>query len=537
MHKRKVWFLILGGIILLIAGALVGWLDISGFLPWQSGNYADPQGRFTMRIDPSWEQVKTDGSYTQFKIPEPSMHMYVFVLKSSTIKDSFYQAFMIAAFDPGLLTGAKVVSIGDWQASNIADPTGLHYGLASQIVEENAYVVLVKAEKPGIDIENAPVMRALASFKIAGQQEVVIKSYSDVEAMIQKQVDSLAGSVSVAVVYKDKIVYTYAYGQANPVDGTRADTQTIYMFGSMTKPFTATALMRLVEQGKVDLDAWPGEYIPEFPKRWNVTVRQLLTHSACMPDNRRLTLGLIAKPGETFEPLKEVFNAYVKDYPDLVCEPGKSSQYANTHFLALARIIEEVSGEPYNTYVVDHILTPLAMKSTRFQITEANNRYAKGQYPADQTDKLVAEVSEYRGADQGDLILQKGASFSTLDDYRVLPPWGGLRGIPSDIAHFLEIHMNGGRYGDIQVLKPETVAAMQKIQTSIDGSPLGFGLGWWFGKDDFGKYSYYDGSAEGFENTLRIYPDLELGVVVMGNISGYQKDRIAEGLVSAWTHK
>ena len=97
--------------------------------------------------------------------------------------------------------------------------------------------------------------------------------------------------------------------------------------------------------------------------------------------------------------------------------------------------------------------------------------------------------------------------------------------------------LNKGRYGDIQILKPETVVAMQKIQSSIDGSPLDFGLGWWFGKDDFGKYSYHDGTAEGFENTLRIYPDLHLGVVVMGNISGYQKDRIVKGLVSAWTHK
>ena len=103
-----------------------------------------------------------------------------------------------------------------------------------------------------------------------------------------------------------------------------------------------------------------------FQKRWNVTVRQLLDHSACMPDSERLTHGLIAKPGESFAPLEEIFTTYVKDYPDLVCEPGKVSKYANPHYLALARIIEEVSGEPYETYVVDHILTPLAMESTQF---------------------------------------------------------------------------------------------------------------------------------------------------------------------------
>jgi len=99
------------------------------------------------------------------------------------------------------------------------------------------------------------------------------------------------------VVRQDEIVYTYAYGKANPLNGVAADTQTTYHFGSMTKPFTATALMRLVELGKVDLDAWPEKYILEYPKRWNVTVRQLLDHSACMPDDPLKTDGLIARRG------------------------------------------------------------------------------------------------------------------------------------------------------------------------------------------------------------------------------------------------
>ena len=68
-----------------------------GRLPWQSGNlYEDPQGRFTMEVDPSWEQVETDGRYTQFKVPNPPMNMYLLVLKASTIEDAFSQAFETA---------------------------------------------------------------------------------------------------------------------------------------------------------------------------------------------------------------------------------------------------------------------------------------------------------------------------------------------------------------------------------------------------------------------------------------------------------
>ena len=541
MNKRKRWFWIIGVFVLIIAGLFVGGLGMSGLLPGQGGElYTDPQGRYTMEVDPSWEQVETGGRYAQFKIADPPINMYVLVLEAGTIDDAFSRAFEVLGFDLQILKGGGFANFDDWQAYTQMDAAELNYGLVGQIVGENAYVLVVKADKPGVSPENAAVMRALTSLKIAGKDEVdeiAIESYADLEAMVQKQVDSLAGSVSIAAVHQDEIVYTYVYGEANPVKGIPADTQTIYRYGSMTKPFTASALMQLVEQGLVDLDAWPGEYIPEFPERWKVTVRQLLDHSACMPDNDRLTTGLIAQRGESFAPLEEIYTAYVKDNHDLVCEPGKYSNYANSHYLALARIIEEVSGETYETYVVDHLLTPLVMKSTNFQLVEAEERYAKGQYPATKTDGLIAQLNEYRGPGQEDLILQKGESFSTLDDFRPLPPWGGLLGTPSDLTHFLQMHLNGGRYGDNQILKLETVAAMQEMQSANDGSPLGFGLSWWIGRGEFGDVYYHGGGGATIETTMRFYPGLDLGVVVMGSVNGYQAERIAEGLVSAWMHE
>jgi CubicO group peptidase (beta-lactamase class C family) len=538
MNKRKVWFLILCGIILFIAGGFVGWLDMSSLLPWQSGNlYEDPQGRFTMKIDPSWEQVKTDGSYGAYRMPNPPMHMYLLAFKASTIDDAYSQALQILGFDQGILIGGGKTSLGDWQAYGKEDATGLTTGLAGQIVGDNAYIMVVKGDKPGIVAENPATLRALKSIKILGQKKVAIESYAGLEALVRQQVDRLAGSVSVSVVHQEKIVYTYAYGKANPLNGVAADTQTIYHFGSMTKPVTATALMQLVEQGKVDLDAWPGKYIPEYPKRWNVTVRQLLDHSACMPDDPLMTDGLIARRGETLPSLADVFTRYIKENPELTCDPGKASQYANSHYLALGLIIEKVSGESYETYVVDHILTPLEMKSTSFQLVEATDRYAKPQYPTDQTPDLLAKLTAFRGPGQENLILGKSGGFSTTDDFSILPPWGGLFGTPSDITHFLQMYLNNGRYGDVQILKPETVAAMEKMQKSTDGSPLGLGLSWWIDKDDFGTYYYHNGGGVGIDTKMRYYPDLDVGVVVMGSVEGYQSANIAEGLVSAWMHK
>ena len=534
MNKQKRWFWITGGLVILIAGLVVGGLGLFDLLPWQKEIYEDPQGRYTMEVGPGYEQVQTDGSYTEFAVADPPMNLYLLVLDAPTINEAFSQTMDVVGFDQGLLAGGGSTTLGDWEAYSQNDAQGLSYGLAGQIVGENAFVFMVRTNKPGLDPASPAVAKALNSVVITGKVETKIESYADVEAMVQKKVDSLAGSVSLAVIHKDEIVYTYAYGQANPVEGIRANTQTIYAIGSMTKPFTAAALMQLVEQGRVGLDAWPGEYISEFPESWKVTVRQLLDHSACLENSQRLTNGLIAVPGESFAPLDELFSAYVKDYPNLVCEPGKVSNYSNSHYLALARIIEEVSGEPYDTYVIDHLLTPLAMDSSSFELVEPNERYAKEQYLTNLVDGLLAEVSEYRGPGQESLVLQTGERYSTLGDYRVLPPWGGLRSSPSDITHFLQMFLNGGRYGENQILQPETVAAMQAMQTSTDGSDLGFGLSWWIGEDEFGEFIYHGGFTEGSEALMRYYPDLDLGVVIMANVPGYQPAWIAEALVSAW---
>jgi CubicO group peptidase (beta-lactamase class C family) len=538
MNKRELRFWIVGGFVLLIGALLAGALGIQGHLPWQKGDlYADPQGRFTVVLSPEWEQVKTDGPYLQFHLADPPFTIYLLALETNATEDAFSQAIEVVGLDPALLTGGAMARIEEWQVYKKEDFAGLEHGLASQIVGGNAYVLVVTAEKTGVSVENSAIYHVMSSLKIAGKQEIVIKSYADLETFVQQQVDSQTGSISVAVLHGDEVVYTYVYGEANPINGIQADTQTIYRFGSMTKPVTATALMQLVEQGRVDLDAWAGEYVPEFPEYWKVTVRQLLDHSACMQDSLRLTDALIAKPGESFAPLEEIFIQYAKDYPELACEPGKVSQYSNGHYLALARIIEQVSGEPYETHVVNQVLIPLKMDSTRFQVVEADERYAKGQWPSDQTDELVAQLNELRGPGQEDLILQHGEAYSTVDDFRILPPWGGLFGTPSDVTHFLQMYLNSGRFGNNQILQPKTIAAMEEMQSSTDGTPLGFGLSWMIGEDDFGRYYWHSGSGHTIESTMRFYRNLDLGVVVMSNFNGSQTEEIAEGLVSAWMNE
>jgi hypothetical protein len=154
VNKRKILFVIITGIFLL-AGSFMGVLGMLGFLPWQSGDlYADPQGRFTLEVGPGWEQVQTDQPYTQFHVADPPVTMYVLAIPAGTVDEAFVQAAGIAGMDPALLKGGAIAQIEDWQAYSTQDASGPAIGSARLVVEGNAYVLVVRADEPGVGIEN-----------------------------------------------------------------------------------------------------------------------------------------------------------------------------------------------------------------------------------------------------------------------------------------------------------------------------------------------------------------------------------------------
>lgn len=183
MEKRKAWLWLVGGFAPIIAGLFVGGLGVASLLTWQSGDvYEDPLGRFSMQTGP-WQAVETDRPYAQFKLANPSMNMYLLVLKARTINEAFTQALELVGFDPDLLSGGPVVIVGNWRTYSRKDSAGFSYGLAGQFVGDNAFIGVIKADKPGVSIEgNAAVMRALSSIKIAGKDEIVSVRYADLEA-------------------------------------------------------------------------------------------------------------------------------------------------------------------------------------------------------------------------------------------------------------------------------------------------------------------------------------------------------------------
>ena len=312
-------------------------------------------------------------------------------------------------------------------------------------------------------------------------------------ASVQPFVDqnNLAGAVML-VADKDKILAVETVGWADIAAKKPMRADTMFWIASQSKPMTATALMMLVDEGKVNLDDAVEKYLPEFrgqmvisekddehvllkKPQHPITVRNILSHTSGLA---------FASPLET--PTLDVYSleARVRSYAmaPLQFEPDSKYQYSNEGINTAGRIIEVVAKMPYETFLQQRLLIPLKMKDTTFwPDDEQVSRLAKAYKPGPNNSGL-----EETGI---------GQLRSPLQD-RVLRfpmPAGGLFSTASDVARFCQMILNGGELDGQRYLSADAVKTMTKKQTG--DLPDEYGLGWstggagpdWFGHG--GAYS------------------------------------------------
>jgi len=189
---------------------------------------------------------------------------------------------------------------------------------------------------------------------------------------LRSQIDRIAAQVleatgvpsaSVAVVQRGKLVYTHAYGfarlAADSSSAAPATPEMRYSIGSISKQFTATAILLLQEQGKLSVDDPVGKYIPGLTRGTDVTIREILSHTSGYQDYwpEDYVMTTMMHP-ETADQIIDTWGKKPLDF-----EPGTQWQYSNTNFVIAGRIVEVVSGEPYWNFLREHIFDPLGMKS------------------------------------------------------------------------------------------------------------------------------------------------------------------------------
>jgi CubicO group peptidase (beta-lactamase class C family) len=332
-----------------------------------------------------------------------------------------------------------------------------------------------------------------------------------VAGALQPYVDSgaLAGAVTL-VASKDKVLSLEAAGCADLAAKKPMRTDALFWIASESKPLTATALMMLVDEGKVDVADPVEKYLPEFkgqmlaveqdpehvllrkPQR-PITVRDILSHTSGLPFLSRVESKIDQHP------LREAVISYALS--PLNFEPGTRYQYSNAGINTAGRIIEVVSGLPYAVFMEQRLFKPLGMKDTTLWPSQRQlERLAKAYKPnAAKTALEAIDISQLT---------------YPLDDRRRGPsPAGGYFSTARDMARFGQMLLNGGALEGRRYVSAAAIGEMTRKQTA-EGIKESYGLGWSAGSGSFGHGGAYS-------TNLGIDTQRQLVTVFMVQHAGY----------------
>ena len=306
--------------------------------------------------------------------------------------------------------------------------------------------------------------------------------------------------LSLAVLKNGKILKAKGYGFANMEWSVPATPETVYQLASVTKCFTATAVMQLVEDGKLTLKDRILGHLPDLPKAWSeVTVWHLLTHSSGIKSYTQLA-AIADNPTKHFSAAEMI--ALVADLP-LEFRPGERYDYSNTGYYLLGMLIENRSGQSYGAFLEKRIFKPAGMADTRVNdFSEIILRRATGY--------VFRDGRIYNG-----LFVNPSQPFAA----------GALVTSASDLARW-----DAALYTD-KIVKQST---LQQMWTTADLGPLSnYGLGWGTRKTQGRRYVQHNGGIIGFSTHMRRGLDDGLTIIVLANLSGrgIYAEQIAEALV------
>jgi CubicO group peptidase (beta-lactamase class C family) len=337
--------------------------------------------------------------------------------------------------------------------------------------------------------------------------------------------------LSVSVVKGDRLVWVKGFGFADLATASPATPQTSYLWFSMTKIVTATAVMRLAEGGKLDLDAPADEYFRGFKvvsQPVPVTVRQLLNHSSGLANPLPIRW---VRPADAPDSDHSAFvGRLLAKHRKLKSVPGERASYSNLGYLVLGEVISEVTGASYEEYVREEILTPLGMIRTGFSYPgPAGEGAATGYQPLWRPLTPLFRAALPRG-----VVGPRQGRYVTFNPFYVKgPAYGGMVGDVEEAARFVVLHLNGGEVDGTRLLSAESVSEMRRITPR--GGKREFGLGWFRSHEARERrpaFVEHLGGGAGFWNVMRIYPEESLGVVVMGNTTSYDHGSVCDAIVS-----
>src|SRR5882762_6243421 len=323
---------------------------------------------------------------------------------------------------------------------------------------------------------------------------------TDLEAFLdglvpaQLEREDVAGAV-VAVVKDGRVLFAKGYGFADVA--TRkpiSPSDTLFRPGSISKLFTWTSVMQLVEQGKLDLDRDVNDYLDfKIPVAFEkpITLRNVITHT---PGFEETGKELFVSDAAHVRPLGE----YLRDHlPARIFPPGTTPAYSNYATALAGYIVQRVSGKPFEQYVSENIYGPLGMPHTTFVQPlppELQPLMSKGYVRASQSAKPYEFVQAY--------------------------PAGSVATSAADMCNFMIAHLQEGQFGGARILKPETAKLMHSRQFASDPRLNGMALGFYEESRNGHRIIGHGGDTVYFHSDLHLIPDANTGFFVSYNSAG-----------------
>ncbi|MBV9124476.1 MAG: beta-lactamase family protein [Planctomycetes bacterium] len=331
----------------------------------------------------------------------------------------------------------------------------------------------------------------------------------------------LAGAVTL-VASKDKILQIGAVGYADVAAKKPMHTDDLFWIASMSKPITAAALMMLVDEGQVHVDDPVEKYLPEFHGQMvaveedadhvllkkpahPITVRNLLTHTSGLPFMSRVEHRIDTLP------LREAVLSYALS--PLKFGPGTRYEYSNAGINTVGRIIEVVSGMPYEEFLQKRLLKPLGMKDTTFRPTEAQVQRLARSYKAKPGHSGLEEIP----------INQLTYPLTSTNRYPC--PAGGLFSTAADLSCFCRMILAQGIFEGRRYLSPEAIQQMTTTQTPDKPGMPSYGFGWSVEKSSPGGKGLLSpgsfGHGGAYSTQMWIDPQKQLVLVLLVQHAGF----------------
>jgi CubicO group peptidase (beta-lactamase class C family) len=337
-----------------------------------------------------------------------------------------------------------------------------------------------------------------------GQNE---KIEQEIQAIMKKY--EMVG-LSVAVVNKNEIVYAKSFGLKDIESNTPLSNDNIFRIASISKSFSATSIMQLVEEKKLSLDDDFSKLIGfkvrnrKYPETV-ITLKMVLSHTSSINDSQGYFNLDVINPDKNPD--------WAKCYNDY--EPGKGYQYCNLNYNMVGTVIEKISGERFDMYVKTHVLNPLKLYGGYCVDSLDNSKFATLYAYDSASAKFTASTSAY--APRREELKNYVMGYSTP----IFSPTGGMKISAIDLAKYMTMHMNYGSYKGVKIISKKSSIQMQTPVSEEEG--YGFAIS---NLDDLipGKHmTGHTGSAYGLYSGMFFNPKEKFGIVIItnGSRTGY----------------